>query len=82
MTDPMTPDPEGWVELESSNIARVQWMACEDERGSLCVEFLSGSGGFYAEVPWDAYDALLEAGSAGAFLHSQIKPHYPYTKVR
>lgn len=93
MSDPVIPDPDAWVDLESSNIARVQWVYTGDipsfpdgifteKVGDLWVEFTSGGKGAYREVPQAPYQLLLQAESPGRFLNSQIKPNYLYTKVR
>lgn len=93
MSDPVIPDPGAWVELESSNIARVQWVRTAEIDsflssggpivvGHLYVEFIGGGCGYYADVGEGTYGELLEADSAGTYLNTVVKPYYPYTKVR
>lgn len=63
----MTPVPG------SSSIAAAGYDA--DTR-TLEIEFTSGQGYTYQNVPQDIYDGLISADSAGKFFHSQIKGMY------
>ncbi|HFC6730839.1 TPA: KTSC domain-containing protein [Neisseria meningitidis] len=45
------------------------------------IRFKNGSLYRYKGVPQTVYDELLHAPSKGRYLHSQIKPFYPYRRV-
>ncbi|HEY9945529.1 TPA: KTSC domain-containing protein [Neisseria meningitidis] len=60
----------------SSNLSSVAY-----ENGILEIRFKNGSLYRYKGVPQTVYDELLHAPSKGRYLHSQIKPFYPYRRV-
>lgn len=64
--------------VSSSNLASAGY----DESSEVMeVEFLDGSIYQYYNVPRSIYDALISAPSAGKFLASQVKGHFPYSRV-
>lgn len=55
--------------------------AVAHQLGKLYVRFKSGSYYSYEAVPYDIYDALKKAESAGQFLHRMVKGKFAYTKL-
>ncbi|MBM7064294.1 KTSC domain-containing protein [Neisseria elongata] len=60
----------------SSNLSSVAY-----ENGILEIRFKNGSLYRYEGVPQTVYYELLHAPSKGRYLHSQIKPFYPYRRI-
>lgn len=61
--------------VESSNI-----QAIGHEGTTLRIEFINGSVYDYESVPHQVYEEMLDAPSAGKFLHQRIKGIYSYKK--
>lgn len=70
--------PGGWVEVESSNVARV---AYDPSARLLLVEFRTGARFSYAAVPPETYAEFLAAPSQGKFFAARIKDHFTALKV-
>ncbi|KKM62355.1 hypothetical protein LCGC14_1522560 [marine sediment metagenome] len=66
------------VEVVSSNIHSVGYDADENV---LLVRFHGGALYRYLNVPENVYRGFLEAGSAGAFLNTEVKGKYEYEKA-
>ena len=49
--------------------------------GRLFVRFKSGAAYAYEGVPYDIFDALKKAESAGQFLHRMVKNRFRYTRL-
>lgn len=54
----------------SGNIARLSY---DDEKGNLMIEFRSGKFYRYYDVPYDTWNKLIEAPSAGQFFNGNIR---------
>lgn len=54
----------------SSNIARLNY---NDDKGELMIEFRSGKFYRYHDVPYETWNKLIEAPSAGQFFNANIK---------
>ena len=64
--------------VESSNLAAVGYV--EDER-VLYVTFRNGNEYRYFDVPPEKYAGIFEAPSAGAYFHSEIRPHHRAERI-
>ena len=64
--------------VSSSNLASVGY---DPNSETLEVEFKNGSIYQYYNVPQFMYERLMEAGSVGNFLNTQIKGTYAYSQV-
>jgi hypothetical protein len=64
--------------IESSTISHAGYDA---EKQTLVVQFKTGAIYEYSGVPEEEYDGLMSAGSAGAYLHQNIKGVYYHRKV-
>lgn len=64
--------------VSSSNIRSIGY---DEGSQTLEVEFNSGGVYEYLGVPADEYDALMNAPSAGSYLHARIKDKYPHRKL-
>jgi hypothetical protein len=73
--DPL-PIPEGFTEVDSTNVRAVRFMDVDLYAGELQVIFRNGGRYHYQEVPKEGYQNLLKAESKGAFLGRNIKPHF------
>jgi two-component system cell cycle response regulator DivK len=62
-------------EVNSSAIDRVEH---DEESRTLDIWYSGGDRYSYFDVPRERYEALLAAPSLGAFVNSQIKPHYRF----
>ena len=62
--------------ISSSNIHRVGW-----QRGTLYIEFNSGTIYAYDHVPFAQYLLLAGADSVGQHFHKYIKTEYQYVKL-
>lgn len=69
--------PTQWVEVESSNVARLAY-----EAPNLFVEFKSGAQCRYENVPPTVFVELLAAESVGKALDKTVKGVYEYAKVQ
>lgn len=58
---------------DSSNIARLNY---NPDNGILMIEFRSGKNYSYADVPYETFNQMKEAPSAGKFFNSNIKSVY------
>lgn len=65
-------------EVSSSNISRVGY---DSDTQTLQVEFKDGAVYQYFDVPENVFQDLLTAGSAGSYLHQNIKGAYRYSRV-
>lgn len=68
-------DLQGWIPVESSMLAKVRFT------DRLEVEFTNGSIYAYASVPYELFEAMLEADSVGRFLNTHIKGVFAYKQV-
>jgi len=64
--------------VESSSLASVGY---QEWTRTLEVEFRNGGVYHYLGVPASVHRALITAESRGAFLNTQIKPHFPYVRL-
>jgi ATP-dependent DNA helicase RecG len=67
------------VAVESSAIARV---AYDPPHTSLYLEFHDGAICQYSNVPLAVYRDFIRAESKGTYFNGQIRPHYPFRRVR
>ena len=74
------PDEVEWVEVTSSNIARVKYL---EEDQILYVQFMNGGIYRYFEVPLDTYQNLVSASSVGSTFYHTIRKdtQYNYEQV-
>ena len=71
-------EPDKWMKVpNSTNLRRVRW----DGKGGLVVEFTSGEQYHYTNVPAPKVASLLEAPSAGAYFHREIKGVHEHKKL-
>lgn len=68
-------DALDWKKVESSNVQEAAW-----NNDTLYVKFRSGTYRYHG-VPEGEFDRLLEAGSAGRFVRSEIVPRYDALRV-
>lgn len=66
------------IAVSSSNVGAIGY---EAETLTLEVEFNNGSIYQYHGVPQDVYDSLMQSGSKGTFLNTNIKGSYGCTKL-
>jgi hypothetical protein len=66
----MAPD---MTPVDSSSVASVGYDEVAQE---LWVEFVGGRTYVYSPVPETTYQELVSAGSVGAYVNREIKPHY------
>lgn len=66
-----------WTPVESSNVAAVAYDA--DAR-KLSVRFRAGGTYHYHDVPANVHEELLNAPSAGSYVHSSLTPAFRYTR--
>jgi hypothetical protein len=64
--------------VASSNIAEIGY---DPDTETLEVMFHHGGVYQYYNVPAFMYERLMQAGSVGIFFNSEIKGHYPETRV-
>jgi hypothetical protein len=64
--------------VSSSNLASVGY---DPDSETLEVEFNNGRIYQYYNVPLFMYERLMQAGSIGTFLNTQIKGSYAYSQV-
>jgi KTSC domain-containing protein len=64
--------------VASSNVRSIGY---DSASNTLEVEFLNGFVYQYYNVPSLVHEELMKSGSKGAFLNSQIKPVYPFSRV-
>ena len=64
--------------LDSSNVASAGY---DDKTCTLEIEFRNGGIYQYFDVPRSIYDQLIGGGSAGSFLHQQIRGVFRYARV-
>jgi len=67
------------VHVDSVSIDAIGYDA---DRRELHVRFVSGETYVYSGVPADVFDAFASAPSKGGFVNREIKPAYPFTKLR
>lgn len=67
-----------WVQVESSHVGAVHY---DGEQQELHVRFLGGGHYKYREVPKSLYDQLLDSGSKGGFLNTNIRGIFPHERV-
>ncbi len=68
-------DREDMPEFSSSAVERAEY---RDESRILDIWYAGGDRYSYFDVPRETYDALLAAASAGAFVNSEVKPHFRF----
>lgn len=66
------------VSVTSSNIETVGY---DSDSSTLEVEFKNGAIYQYFDVPQHIYEALRDASSVGAYLASQIKGSFRFSRV-
>jgi hypothetical protein len=64
--------------VSSSNVAEVGY---DEQAQEVYVRFLNGSLYVYKGVPKFEYEGLLNAPSAGSYLHRNFKNVYPYERI-
>lgn len=64
--------------VSSSNL---EWVAYDEEKKDLYIQFRSGGLYVYYDVPMDIFEGLLEAGSKGRYHNIKIKWAYKYKKL-
>ena len=67
-----------WVLVQSSNLHAVRYNLVATQ---LQIQFKSGAIYAYSTCPEYIYLALLQAPSKGRYLHYNIKPRFPASKV-
>jgi hypothetical protein len=66
------------IPVSSSNIAGVGY---DEDSQTLQIEFNNGTSYQYFDVPEQVFTELRDAGSVGAYLASNIKGVYRFSKV-
>jgi KTSC domain len=66
------------IPVTSSNIAAIGY---DEDSQTLQVEFNNGSNYQYFDVPERVFNELRDAGSVGAYLASNIKGVYRFSRV-
>jgi len=66
-----------WIEVESSTIDKVTYVADSDSN-TMLVKFKSGSCYSYSNVPFELFDDFLNSESKGQFFNSFIKEEFEY----
>ena len=66
------------ISVTSSNIEAVGY---DEGSGTLQVEFKNGSTYQYFDVPIRVFEGLRDAGSVGAYLSSNIKGVFRFSRV-
>lgn len=64
------------IEVQSSAIARVGY-----ENKTLRIEYHSGGGYDYHDVPEPVYDSLMRSKSLGRFILKYVQGVFEYTKL-
>jgi len=64
--------------VTSSNVASVGY---EEDSQTLEIEFNNGSIYQYYDVPKHIFDALMQGGSIGSYLATNIKGQYRYSRI-
>lgn len=64
--------------VSSSNLVSVGY---DSDSATLEIEFNRGRVYQYAEVPQEAYRALMNADSMGSHFHHHIRDNYPTTEI-
>ncbi|HEY0963404.1 MAG TPA: KTSC domain-containing protein [Pseudomonadales bacterium] len=65
--------------VDSSSIRAVGY---DPERRRLYIRFADSAHLYaYRDVPPDVYVDLMQAASKGAYVNTQVKPHYDYTTM-
>jgi hypothetical protein len=67
----------GW-QMPSTAIADIEY---DPDRRLLRVTFVTGRIYVYEDVPIDAFEALMSAGSRGAYFNRHIRGAYEYREV-
>lgn len=66
------------IEIENSKNIR----SIEYSNNVLYIRFKRASGRYaYIGVPYEQYEALLNAASCGKYFHSHIEKNYPYQHI-
>ena len=65
------------ISVVSSNVEAIGY---DDNAEELHVQFVSGEGYVYHDVPRAIFDALMDAPSKGGFLNKEVKRIYRFTK--
>jgi hypothetical protein len=68
----------GWIPVDSSAVRAVRYNFATAE---LDVRFEEGREYRYRHVPRSKFRALLAAGSTGAFINQEIKPHHVFREI-
>jgi hypothetical protein len=66
------------IAVSSSNVVAIGY---DENNETVHVQFMNGSEYTYDGVPFNEFDALLNAPSVGSYLHRNYKHIYPYQKV-
>lgn len=66
------------IPVNSSNL---DWVAYDEQKKELYIQFRSGGLYRYDKVPKKIYQGLMEAGSLGRYHNIYIKWKYKYTKL-
>lgn len=64
------------AKVESSTVEQIGWA-----NDTLYVKFLKGGTYAYEQVPLDIYQQMVQAESAGKFLHREIKANYGFVRM-
>jgi len=83
-TQTRQPIPEENREMERHKVTSsvVRSVGYDETAQTLEVEFNSGVVYQYDNVAQIVYQQLLAAESIGKFINAEIKPHFPYSRVR
>lgn len=64
--------------VSSSNVESIGY---DEDHGTLEIEFKNGAIYQYFDVPLNIFNTLMSAGSIGAYLASNIKGVYRFSRV-
>jgi hypothetical protein len=66
------------VNVDSTSLESLGY---DEDSETLEVEFKNGTLYQYFDVPRNVFEALRDAGSVGAYLASNVKGHYRFSRV-
>lgn len=67
--------------MESVTSSNIEAIGYDPDSETLQIEFKNGSTYQYFDVPEKVYEELRDAGSVGAYLSSNIKGAFRYSRV-
>lgn len=69
------------MERISVSSSHVRAIGYDEETQTLEVEFNNGAVYQYSDVPKEEHEGLMNADSKGKYMHANVKPRYPVSKL-